>query len=370
MLPFQHVKDLGVGSSAVVDVVQHEITGTKFAHKAFNARNSRNLEGLKRAFKNEIDIIKRLHSHPHLIQIYWSYTCGETLGMLLTPVASDGDLKAYLQMVQTMDKPLTPEQYSILGRSFGCLASGLAFVHSHKVRHKDIKPANILIHEGQMIISDFGIALDASGEDAATTTTGPPGAFTDRYRAPEVAMHEPRNRKSDVFSLGCVFLEIMASLAPGTDIEILDKRPYWTRVNDVQDNLIRISNSDSSLHQMCLIFSSMLQSRSTDHVKAEAVLHRMRTMRRSRSKPPYELICKDCEISVCSISGDITDGAKATDPKLGLPEQEEYEQLQDAPTFSLHINHHEHLTTQAAVERAASKPSSQGERREVYIYIF
>jgi hypothetical protein len=48
-----------------------------------------------------------------------------------------------------------------------------------------IKPQNILVHNGQMIYTDFGIAFDASGQD--TTTSGFPGAHTKRYCAPEVA---------------------------------------------------------------------------------------------------------------------------------------------------------------------------------------
>ncbi|KAF1968773.1 kinase-like protein, partial [Bimuria novae-zelandiae CBS 107.79] len=211
MLPFRHVDRLGIGMSAVVDIVEDKTTGRKFAHKAFRQYYGPEPEKFKQAFKNEIDIIKRLHSHSHIIQIHWSYAYGHELGMLLTPVARDGDLRAYLRRIQDAGEPLTTEQHSVLGRSFGCLASGLAFIHSHTIRHKDMKPQNILVHDGHMIYTDFGIAFDASEQD--TTTTGRPEAFTDRYRAPEVANWDPRNRKSDVFSLGCVFIEIMAFLS-------------------------------------------------------------------------------------------------------------------------------------------------------------
>jgi serine/threonine protein kinase len=369
MLPFRHVEHLGKGGSAMVEVVENETTGTKFAHKALSPRHGSNPEKVKQAFQNEIDIIKRLYFQPHIIQIYWSYICDNTFGMLLTPIASDGDLQAYLETIKNTKEPLTSEQSSVLGRSFGCLASGLAFIHSKKIRHKDIKPQNILVHEGQMIITDFGIALDASGQD--TTTTGIAEAFTDRYRAPEVARYEPRNRLSDVFSLGCVFLVIMASLAPGADVGISNPRPYWVRVDDVQDNLVRLSNSDASLREMCLIFSSMLQERRSDRVKAEAVLHRIRTIKESQLEPAYELICRACTISTSTTSQEtMEERIVISDNTLWPSHEGEHKQFQNGPTFFRREGYGKHRTTQDALKVVANGPLSRRERREGYIYIF
>jgi hypothetical protein len=50
--------------------------------------------------------------------------------MLLTLVASDGDLSAYLETIQATQITLTLEQFLILSRLFRCLASGLAFIYS------------------------------------------------------------------------------------------------------------------------------------------------------------------------------------------------------------------------------------------------
>jgi serine/threonine protein kinase len=271
-----------------------------------------------------------------------------------------------------MEKPLPSEHCSVLYRSFGCLASGLAFIHSHAIRHKDIKPQNILVHEGQMIITDFGIALDASGQDT-TTTTGIPEAFTDRYRAPEVAQCEPRNRMSDVFSLGCVFLEIMASLAPDADVRIPSPSPYWARVDDVQDNLIHLSHSNFGLHKICLILSSMLQLRSTHRVEAEAVVHRLRTIRKSESEPFYELLCGTCAMSASSTSQETIDETIAlSDRILGPSDGQEHERVQKTPIFSLYRSRRYgiRLTTQAAIEDVANRPLSSAERSAGYIYIF
>jgi len=294
VLPWRIVDYLGAGMSATVHEVEDKTNGRRFAHKIFRPRHGLALARLKQEVKNEMTIIKRLHSHPHIVKLYWSYTRERTFGMLLTPVASNGDLGAYLQMIQTTQATITSQQFSILSRSFGCLASGLAFIHSQIIRHKDIKPQNILVHNGKMIYTDFGIALDASEQN--TTTTGHPDAFTKRYCAPEVANSKPRNRKSDVFSLGCVFLEIMALLAPDFDGGRSDDSvPYWQRVDTIQNNLIHLGNPDTSSGQMFLICSAMLECRSADRVGADVVLHQVQSLRRSCSEPTYEFLCEDCE---------------------------------------------------------------------------
>jgi serine/threonine protein kinase len=89
LLPFQHIEDLGMGSSAIVEVVEENHSGLKFAHKIFRRRAGRTRKTFDEAFKNEVDIMKKLRSHPHIVQIHWSYTRRGHAGMLLTPVASN-----------------------------------------------------------------------------------------------------------------------------------------------------------------------------------------------------------------------------------------------------------------------------------------
>ncbi|KAF2003969.1 hypothetical protein P154DRAFT_572432 [Amniculicola lignicola CBS 123094] len=118
-------------------------------------------------------------------------------------------------------------------------------------------------------------------------------AYTDRYRAPEVADWEPRNRKSDVYSLGCVFIEISARLSPDGDLVASDPRPYWHRVGDLQITLIHLGASNTKFGQLFLVFHDMLKPRSADRMDAEALLYRMRSIQDTYSDLAYKLFCNN-----------------------------------------------------------------------------
>jgi serine/threonine protein kinase len=106
----------------------------------------------------------------------------------------------------------------VLERAFGCLSNALAFMHAQRIRHKDIKPQNVLVHQGNVIFTDFGYSLDSSCY-SNSVTEGRPSFLTRRYSAPEVIEHDRRDSRSDVWSLGCVFLELFSALTQSFTID-------------------------------------------------------------------------------------------------------------------------------------------------------
>ncbi|KAF2184141.1 kinase-like protein, partial [Zopfia rhizophila CBS 207.26] len=211
-LPYKLIKNLGHGHSARVEMVEDTNTGFVYARKVFRICGTR--DERKLIFENEIKVIRRLAPHHHVVRVFATYVAKREVGVILHPVADAGDLEAFLEdfIEANARESLQIGKIRILESSFGCLASGLAFMHGQKIRHKDIKPRNILIHQDSMIYTDFGYSLD-HGSAAQSTTSGRPDTFTRKYCAPEVNDWEPRNSKSDVFSLGCVFLEILSALS-------------------------------------------------------------------------------------------------------------------------------------------------------------
>jgi serine/threonine protein kinase len=216
-LPFDVLGRLGSGGSGQVDRIKSKISFREYALKRIRRRaafGTASSQEVVKGFLNEMRIIKRLE-HRHIVRYVGSYTEKSFLGLVMTPVA-DGDLAAYIEHLcgclqsSSIQPQATAEMSSDLRMYFGCLSAALAYLHNQKIRHKDIKPQNILISNGNVLFADFGISHDFTDDVGSTTSGLTPAA--PRYAAPEVIAYEARNNSSDIWSLGCVFLEMAAAL--------------------------------------------------------------------------------------------------------------------------------------------------------------
>ena len=112
---------------------------------------------------------------------------------------------------------LNPNETSTL---FWQLLKGLSYCHSKSVLHRDLKPQNLLVHEGVLKLADFGLAR-AVGLPVRQYSNE---VVTLWYRPPDVLMGARiYNFTVDSWSAGCIFAEISNSgtpLFPGTDIDV------------------------------------------------------------------------------------------------------------------------------------------------------
>ncbi|KAF2760119.1 hypothetical protein EJ05DRAFT_483902 [Pseudovirgaria hyperparasitica] len=214
-LPLLEKGMIAKGGYGVVDKVQSQLSGREYARKSFRRGGTRTSD--LKSFATELQVLKRIN-HQHCVELVASYTDPKFFGFLMLPVA-ECDLEQYFTLAMNED-----EYKLVLNKAFGCLASALAYLHEERIRHRDIKPSNILIKKGQVYFTDFGISLDWQDRTRSTTT----GNFGKSipYCAPEVQNYEKRNSKSDVFSLGCVFVEILTALCGRT---IRDMRDTFKR---------------------------------------------------------------------------------------------------------------------------------------------
>jgi serine/threonine protein kinase len=228
-LPYVHLRSLGHGQSGMVEEVRDQHTNKVYARKTMSipyskAKKVKSTE----VFQNKVKIIRGLGKHRHIVSIFATYVTKRHFGIVLQPVASGGDLERFLSDYCTdtngPDDPDSDSMAVVLEQGFGCLVAGLAFMHENKVRHKDIKPRNILVHKERMIYTDFGYSFDST-DFSSSTTIGPSSGNTLRYSAPEVLEHEERNSRSDVFSLGCVFFDMLSAL---TEKHYDDSRNFAT----------------------------------------------------------------------------------------------------------------------------------------------
>ncbi|RSL94902.1 hypothetical protein CEP52_012357 [Fusarium oligoseptatum] len=174
---------------------------------------SRKFEGsgdAERAFRNELQNLRKL-SHRHLVKYVGSYTDPRVFAILLLPVA-DMDLKTFLSRA-----PFPQGELSSVREYFGCITAGIAYLHRSLIRHKDITPRNVLIKDNKIFVTDFGLSLDWS-EVSKSKTDGPRGKVTRDYVAPEVWDESERGSASDMWPLGCIFLD-MVTILKGRSLE-------------------------------------------------------------------------------------------------------------------------------------------------------
>ncbi|KAI9747486.1 MAG: hypothetical protein M4579_007454, partial [Chaenotheca gracillima] len=217
-LPFEERRFLGRGANAEI----HEIVckGVILARKRMFCTRKARLEDMQ----GELKVLGRLR-HLHVINLIGSYTHGSTFGLLLWPVAVC-DLSKFLDMTDnlgsssrdglwgkfgipdsTTDDQIRRYAGDRLQAMFGCTASATNYLHSQKIRHKDLKPANILLTKENMYVTDFGMSKDFS--DASTSASNGIERGTIKYSAPEVIRYESHGRAADIFSLGCIYLEMV-----------------------------------------------------------------------------------------------------------------------------------------------------------------
>ena len=94
------------------------------------------------------------------------------------------------------------------------VAEALAYAHSRGIIHRDVKPGNIMLDQtGRPRITDFGLAQTSGSEDTNLTQTGTL-LGTATYVSPEQVMGQASDGRSDIYSLGVVFCELLTGKTP------------------------------------------------------------------------------------------------------------------------------------------------------------
>jgi TolB-like protein len=163
-------------------------------------------------FLREIGIVARL-SHPHILPLHDS---GQASGLLyyVMPYVQGESLRQRLHRSPPL---IVSEALAIAGE----IADALAHAHANGVIHRDVKPDNILMHEGHALLADFGVAREA--KDGQITDSGLP-VGTASYTSPEQAAGSRQvDQRTDVYGLGCVLYEMLAGPSPKGH-ELLERR--------------------------------------------------------------------------------------------------------------------------------------------------
>ena len=211
---------IGQGSFGCVYLALHAVTGELLAVKQVempspgaNSQNDARKKSMIDALKREIALLRDLR-HANIVQYLGCSSSTEHLNIFLEYVPG-GSVQTMLNSYGALPEPLV--------RSFvRQILNGLSYLHNQDIIHRDIKGANILVDsKGTIKISDFGISkkLEASNilSGANNNKHRPSLQGSVFWMAPEVVKQTSYTRKADIWSLGCLVVEMMTGNHPFPD---------------------------------------------------------------------------------------------------------------------------------------------------------
>ena len=226
--PFRIERELGRGAVGVVYLAHDTKLDRSVAIKSLPAEVMDNPLVRKR-WKREARLLASLN-HPNIATIYEELEEAEGVGYLILEYVPG----------QTLAERIAREPFKLEEALKIALqiAEAVAAAHEHDVIHRDLKPGNIKITpEGKVKVLDFGLAKAVGGEasDQKSTTTEPGRVIgTPVYMSPEQARGKPTDKRSDIWSFGCVLYEMLTGKVPfegetvsDTLASILEHDPDW-----------------------------------------------------------------------------------------------------------------------------------------------
>ncbi len=218
------LKELGKGGMGVVYKANQLSLGRMVAMKVLPQHLTSDPSFIKR-FENEARAIAKLN-HPNIVQIY--------------DIGHEDEIYYYtMEFIEgpALDEILYKEGFFQLDRAMGIVlqvARALQYAHSQGIVHRDIKPSNIMIDKsGRVKVTDFGLALQ---ERTTRLTVEGSIVGTPEYMSPEQAAGQVATARSDIYSLGVVFYELLTGKVPfeaESPLMVLNRiqtsEPEWPR---------------------------------------------------------------------------------------------------------------------------------------------
>ncbi|MQM34306.1 serine/threonine protein kinase [Accumulibacter sp.] len=209
---FELIRELGRGAQSVVYLARDPQLQRQVAIKTLHFAPSDPQQ--KQQLLAEARIVSQLR-HPSIVPIFEAAEEQGDLYLVFQHVPGR-NLAEHLQLSGRL-----PAEKAIA--IMQAILDAVAHAHAAGIIHRDLKPSNILIDDdGVPRVMDFGIASRAEG----LASDGAPLSGTPAYMAPEYIAQRTSNERTDVFSAGLVFYELLSGqrAVPGSNIDEVMKR--------------------------------------------------------------------------------------------------------------------------------------------------
>ena len=195
---YEALESIGSGTTSRVERARDNVIGRIVALKTFIHSFD---EDLEEQFLREAQLVGQL-SHPAIVQLYDVGIHEQGTPFLVMEYIAGKTLEEYLESCS-----LTVQRACAWAAD---LARALAVAHRTGIIHGDIKPGNIFVTpEEKVKLGDFGIARLATQVSRSGRVKGTPA-----YLAPEQILGASQDQRSDQFSFGIVFYELLTGARP------------------------------------------------------------------------------------------------------------------------------------------------------------
>ena len=157
-------------------------------------------------FQREAILLAQLQ-HPHILPVF-DYGQKDGYSYIVMPFLQNGTLA---ELLQARRRTLS-EIHQIMTQ----IGGALGYAHARGMIHRDVKPSNVLIDEqGNCLLTDFGLARMIQASDRLTSAGAIMG--TPSYMSPEQGKGDSTDGRSDLYSLGVIFYEMLTGQVPYQD---------------------------------------------------------------------------------------------------------------------------------------------------------
>jgi eukaryotic-like serine/threonine-protein kinase len=203
ILGHRFVREIAIGGTSMVYLAESERAGEMVVLKVLrDAPENGDVHVQFARFLQEYELISKIR-HPHVVRIF-DLGVADDHAYIAMEYFPRGDLRA--QIAKGVERPIAV-------KNLAQMAGALQVVHAVGVLHRDLKPGNIMVRsDGSLAIIDFGLAKHV---DVKVDMTGAGEIFgTPYYMSPEQGHGQELDARSDLYSLGVIFYEMLTRRKP------------------------------------------------------------------------------------------------------------------------------------------------------------
>ena len=160
----------------------------------------------------EVTILKHLNGSPFFVNLYMAYQCDNIMYLMLEHM--DIDLH---KVIKHFKLSFTHVQFLLYQ-----MLQGIACLHQNNIIHRDLKPSNLLLNSRcDLKIADFGMAREFTSDMEPSSSIMSMYVCTRWYRSPEMLLNCSYGFPSDIWSIGCIFAELidLCPIFQGDDVD-------------------------------------------------------------------------------------------------------------------------------------------------------